>query len=124
MTQTLDTPTQTPTQRAERWLQYFEEALRARDVARAAGMFADTSFWRDLISFSWNITTVEDPDGVTELLTETLDRTDPRPSPSRSRPTRPTASPLPGSSSRPPSVAGADCCGSSRRTASPRPGPS
>jgi putative flavoprotein involved in K+ transport len=77
MTQTLDTPTQTPTQRAERWLHDFEEALCARDVARAAGMFAATSYWRDLISFSWNITTVENRDGVTELLSETLDRTDP-----------------------------------------------
>jgi putative flavoprotein involved in K+ transport len=28
MTQTLDTPTQTPTQRAERWLHDLEEALR------------------------------------------------------------------------------------------------
>jgi putative flavoprotein involved in K+ transport len=77
MTQTLDTSTQTPTQRAERWLHDFEEALRARDVARAAGMFAATSFWRDLVSFSWNITTVENPGGVAELLTENLDRTDP-----------------------------------------------
>jgi putative flavoprotein involved in K+ transport len=77
MTQTLDTPTQTPTQRAERWLYDFEEALRARDVPRAAGMFAATSFWRDLVSFSWNITTVENPEGVAELLTETLERTDP-----------------------------------------------
>jgi putative flavoprotein involved in K+ transport len=77
MTQTLDTPTHAPTQRAERWLHDFEEALRARDVVRAAGMFAENSFWRDLISFSWNITTVENRDGVTELLGETLDRTDP-----------------------------------------------
>jgi putative flavoprotein involved in K+ transport len=77
MTQTLDTPTHTPTQRAERWLHDFEEALRARDVARAADMFAATSFWRDLVSFSWNITTVENPDGVAELLTENLDRTNP-----------------------------------------------
>jgi putative flavoprotein involved in K+ transport len=77
MTQTLDTSTQTPTQRAERWLHDFEEALRARDVARAAGMFAATSFWRDLVSFSWNITTVENPEGAAELLTENLDRTDP-----------------------------------------------
>jgi putative flavoprotein involved in K+ transport len=77
MTQTLDSPAQTPVQRAERWLQDFEAALRSRDVARAAGMFAATSFWRDLVSFSWNITTVENPDGVAELLTETLERTDP-----------------------------------------------
>ncbi|MGZ4607240.1 MAG: NAD(P)-binding domain-containing protein [Blastococcus sp.] len=77
MTQTLDTPTQTPAQRAERWLHDFEEALRARDLARAAGMFAATSFWRDLVSFTWNITTVENPAGVADLLSETLERTDP-----------------------------------------------
>ena len=40
-------------------------------------MFAATSFWRDLIAFSWNITTVEGPDGVRDLLSATLDRTDP-----------------------------------------------
>ena len=80
MTQTLDRPLareEQPPDPASAWLAGFEEALRARDVARAAGMFAATSFWRDLVSFSWNITTVENPDGVTDLLTETLDRTDP-----------------------------------------------
>jgi putative flavoprotein involved in K+ transport len=77
MTQTLDSPPLTPVQRAENWLHGFEEALRARDVARAAGMFAATSFWRDLVSFTWNITTVENPAGVAELLEATLERTDP-----------------------------------------------
>ncbi|MGY2074349.1 flavin-containing monooxygenase [Blastococcus sp. SYSU DS0828] len=77
MTQTLDTTTQAPAQRGERWLADFADALRARDVARAAGMFAATSFWRDLIAFSWNITTVENPAGVSDLLTQTLERTDP-----------------------------------------------
>jgi putative flavoprotein involved in K+ transport len=77
MTQTLDSTPTLPAQRAESWLHDFEEALRARDVARAAGMFAATSFWRDLISFTWNITTAENPAGVAELLEATLDRTDP-----------------------------------------------
>jgi putative flavoprotein involved in K+ transport len=77
MTQTLDSPPLTPQQRAESWLSGFEEALRERDIARAAGMFAATSFWRDLVAFSWNLTTVENPDGVTELLTGTLEQTDP-----------------------------------------------
>jgi putative flavoprotein involved in K+ transport len=77
MTQTLDSPPLTPQQRAESWLSGFEEALRERDVARAAGMFAATSFWRDLVAFSWNITTVENPEGVTDLLTGTLEQTDP-----------------------------------------------
>jgi putative flavoprotein involved in K+ transport len=81
MTQTLDAPTSAPAdpaaQRAQAWFSAFEEALGARDVARAAGLFAATSFWRDLIAFTWNITTVENRAGVTDLLTETLERTDP-----------------------------------------------
>jgi putative flavoprotein involved in K+ transport len=77
MTQTLTSPPLAPVQRAETWLTAFEDALRGRDVARASGMFAATSFWRDLVSFTWNITTVENPAGVAGLLTETLDRTDP-----------------------------------------------
>jgi putative flavoprotein involved in K+ transport len=77
MTQTLDAPPGTGTGRAESWLAAFGEALAARDVERAAGMFAGTSFWRDLIAFTWNITTVEDRAGVADLLAATLDRTDP-----------------------------------------------
>jgi len=78
MTQTIDPPTGTsPQARADAWLSGFEDALRSRDVERAAGMFAATSFWRDLIAFSWNITTVEDPAGVADLLTATLGHTDP-----------------------------------------------
>ena len=79
MTQTLDQPTttRTPQERAEAWFASFEDALRARDVRRAADHFATTSFWRDLIAFSWNIVTVENPDGVADLLENTLDRVDP-----------------------------------------------
>ncbi len=80
MTQTLEPETGTtdsPQARVDAWFSGFEAALRARDVARASGMFAATSFWRDLIGFSWNITTVENPAGVADLLTETLERTDP-----------------------------------------------
>ena len=40
MTQTLDSPSLTPPRRAETWLRGLEDALRDRDVARAAGMFA------------------------------------------------------------------------------------
>ena len=80
MTDTLERPaTEEPPapDRADAWLAGFEAALAARDVERAAGMFATRSFWRDLVSFTWNITTVEDPDGVRDLLGETLERTDP-----------------------------------------------
>ncbi len=78
MTQTVDPPTTTsPQDRTDAWLASFEEALRARDVRRAADHFATESFWRDLVSFSWNITTVENRDGVADLLGETLEGVDP-----------------------------------------------
>ena len=80
MTQTVPRPeiTGSPAERTDAWLAAFEDALTAGDVDRAAGMFAATSFWRDLVAFTWNITTVENPAGVTELLTATLERTEPR----------------------------------------------
>jgi putative flavoprotein involved in K+ transport len=84
MTQTLEPQTAVeeaagaaPAGPAATWLAGFEAALRARDVERAAGMFAARSFWRDLVSFTWNIRTVEDPAGVADLLEHTLEGTDP-----------------------------------------------
>jgi putative flavoprotein involved in K+ transport len=68
--------TQTLT-RTDQWLADFGAALEQGDVDRAAGMFGEQSFWRDLIAFSWNITTVEGPAGVRELLTGTLASTRP-----------------------------------------------
>jgi len=81
MTQTLDQPTTTSgaaDARVSVWLADFESALVARDVDRAAGMFATQSFWRDLVAFAWNITTVEGREGVTDLLSSTLEAADPR----------------------------------------------
>ena len=92
MTQTLDAPApSSPTQdRVDAWLAEFESALTDRDVDRAAGMFAATSFWRDLIAFTWNLKTVENPDGVADLLRATLEATDPRALAGRPRTTRTT----------------------------------
>ena len=77
MTQTIDPATTAPAERATAWLSSFEAALTARDVDGAAAHFATTSFWRDLVSFTWNLTTVENPEGVRDLLTATLDTTGP-----------------------------------------------
>jgi putative flavoprotein involved in K+ transport len=80
MTQTLEPATSTEPsaarRRVEAWLADFEVALAARDAERAAGLFAATSFWRDLLAFTWNLTTVENRDGVTDLLRHTMDSTD------------------------------------------------
>ncbi|MDN5934237.1 MAG: nuclear transport factor 2 family protein, partial [Pseudonocardia sp.] len=82
MTQTLEPETNhvvsSAQTRTDAWLADFEAALAARDVERAAGMFATDSFWRDLVSFTWNITTVEGREGVADLLRATLDTTGPR----------------------------------------------
>ncbi|MEO7423001.1 MAG: hypothetical protein ABIU87_11470 [Ornithinibacter sp.] len=67
MTETLErtaTEDASAPDRAQAWLSAFEECLTTRAVNGAAGMFAASSFWRDLVSFTWNITTVENPDGV------------------------------------------------------------
>ncbi len=79
MTQTLDAPAAASPaqQRVDSWLADFEDALTAGDVDRAAGMFAPESFWRDLVAFTWNITTVEGPEGVADLLRHTLETTRP-----------------------------------------------
>jgi putative flavoprotein involved in K+ transport len=79
VTQTLEPPatSDAPTTRAQQWLTDFEAALTAGDVSAAAAMFAPASFWRDLVSFTWNLTTVEGRDGVRELLQATLATTSP-----------------------------------------------
>ncbi|MDQ2755471.1 MAG: NAD(P)/FAD-dependent oxidoreductase [Actinomycetota bacterium] len=66
-----------PTADVSAWLASFGAALERGDVVAAADHFEEESFWRDLVSFTWNITTVENPQGVRDLLTETLERADP-----------------------------------------------
>ena len=68
MTQTVEPATTTADDTANRWFADFEAALKARDVAAAAGMFATESYWRDLVSFTWNLVTVEGPAGVSKLV--------------------------------------------------------
>ena len=85
MTQTLE-PTGTTgdpapsdaRRRAATWLADFEAALAARDAESAADLFAPTSFWRDLVAFTWSLTTVENRDGVTDLLRATSESPDAR----------------------------------------------
>ena len=68
MTQTVDHARSEAQVRAESWLAEFGEALCAHDAERAAGLFAAESYWRDLVSFTWNLITVEGRAGVAELV--------------------------------------------------------
>jgi putative flavoprotein involved in K+ transport len=67
-----------PRRAVESWLFEFQSALTAGDVDAAAAQFLDDSYWRDLVSFTWNIKTVEGPDGVADMLRATLGHVHPR----------------------------------------------
>jgi putative flavoprotein involved in K+ transport len=67
----------TPQQRVDAWLAGFEAALAARDIDVVIAMFATDSFWRDLVSFTWNIKTVEGRDEIAGMLGACVQDTDP-----------------------------------------------
>ncbi|MDQ3455355.1 MAG: NAD(P)/FAD-dependent oxidoreductase [Actinomycetota bacterium] len=80
MTQTTEAPAATddPQARVDTWLADFAAAAAAGDGGRAAELFAPTCFWRDLVSFTWNIKTVEGRDGVADLVNARGQDTAPR----------------------------------------------
>lgn len=55
-----------------RFLSRLEQALTRRDTHAAAALFTTDCHWRDLIAFTWNITTVEGRDGIASMLDATL----------------------------------------------------
>ncbi len=63
----------TATEAVSGWLSGFGAALERGDVDAAAAMFADESYWRDLVSFTWNLTTLEGRAEITEMLRAQLD---------------------------------------------------
>jgi putative flavoprotein involved in K+ transport len=60
------------------WVERFDAALSRADAAAAAELFGAESYWRDLVAFTWNITTVEGPGAIRDMLEHTLVRTRPR----------------------------------------------
>ncbi len=59
------------------WLAEFSAALATNDPARAAALFTEDCFWRDLISFTWNFRTFEGRAEITRMLEATLSRVQP-----------------------------------------------
>ena len=55
----------------------FGAALEVGDIAGATALFQDDCYWRDLVSFTWNIHTAEGQAGVAEMLGATLAATKP-----------------------------------------------
>src|SRR5438093_3039820 len=60
-----------PTQQVSEWLSRFGAALDRKDRAAAAELFGHECYWRDLISFTWNIKTLEGKDEIQAMLAAT-----------------------------------------------------
>jgi putative flavoprotein involved in K+ transport len=58
----------TPTTQVADWLGALDQALTRGDAAAAAALFNDESYWRDMVSFTWNITTAEGKPKVREMI--------------------------------------------------------
>lgn len=67
-----------PTLEVSTILQKLSTALEARDVEAAASLFHEDCYWRDLVAFTWNITTMEGRGAIRDMLSAQLDHVDPK----------------------------------------------
>src|SRR5579859_7138333 len=58
----------TPTQQVSEWLADLGAALERGDAEGTADLFGADSYWRDLVSFTWNITTAEGNARVRQMI--------------------------------------------------------
>ncbi|MTD56593.1 NAD(P)/FAD-dependent oxidoreductase [Amycolatopsis pithecellobii] len=68
----------TPSSVAESWLTDLEAALTAGRVNDVLSLFTEDCFWRDLVAFTWNITTLEGKAAIGDMLHATVERVRPR----------------------------------------------
>jgi putative flavoprotein involved in K+ transport len=52
----------------EDWLARFGRALEDGDASAAAALFGEECWWRDLVAFTWNVTTLEGPGAIRDML--------------------------------------------------------
>ena len=62
----------TPKARVQAVLSNLDEALAAGDIDTAVEQFQDDCYWRDLLSFTWNIRTLEGRDAIRDMLENQL----------------------------------------------------
>ncbi|TGV60960.1 NAD(P)/FAD-dependent oxidoreductase [bacterium M00.F.Ca.ET.141.01.1.1] len=67
----------TPTTRAQALLDKFGKALETGDIDAAVNCFQAVCYWRDLVTFTWNLRTMEGQGQVRDMLTATLAETRP-----------------------------------------------
>ena len=57
-----------PTQAASAWFADFNSALEGQDIDAAMVLFDAEPYWRDLVAFTWNISTQEGADAIRAML--------------------------------------------------------
>jgi putative flavoprotein involved in K+ transport len=57
-----------PTQQVSEWLSNFGAALDRADFDAAANLFQEDGYWRDLVSLTWNIKTLEGRESIKAML--------------------------------------------------------
>ncbi|MHC8510284.1 MAG: NAD(P)-binding domain-containing protein [Rhodospirillales bacterium] len=62
----------TPEAQARQFFEAFGAALEKGDVDAAAALFQDDCYWRDLVSFTWNLKTLEGKQAVRDMLSAQL----------------------------------------------------
>ena len=75
MTEVADTVSHT--QLASQWLTDFDQALGSGNIDAALALCVDEPYWRDLVTFTWNIKTSEGKEQIRHMLEATLKQTQP-----------------------------------------------
>ncbi|TIN68767.1 MAG: nuclear transport factor 2 family protein, partial [Mesorhizobium sp.] len=57
-----------PSKKLSDLLDQFGAALAANDIEKAVDCFQEDCYWRDLVTFTWNIKTMEGRDQVRDML--------------------------------------------------------
>jgi putative flavoprotein involved in K+ transport len=66
-----------PAKKLSDLLDHFGAALAAGDIDTAVGCFQEDCYWRDLVTFTWNIKTMEGRDQVRDMLMNQLSKIKP-----------------------------------------------
>jgi putative flavoprotein involved in K+ transport len=66
-----------PTQQAAEWLAAFGSALDRADFTAATQMFGEDCYWRDLVSLTWNIVTLEGKESIQAMLNAAVPQAQP-----------------------------------------------
>ena len=74
----MDTFDKTLSGAAENWLSAFGTALSTADAGALASLMHPDSHWRDLLAFTWHISTVSGPDDISTALANSADDLEPQ----------------------------------------------